>query len=247
MTEDDVPKPLSARSALLSLLLGAPADGLSAAQLVGVAAHLGIGEAAARVALSRAVGAGELRREGTAYRLGEPLLARRRHQEERDSVRAWDGSWELVVVTATGRTSKGRAATRALLAGARLAELRRGGVDPAGQPGAPRAHLGRRAAGVVPGHSRRRPRRSWRRGCGTWTDGPPRPGPPSLSWRRPTSQPGAWPSRRTWSGCWPRTRCCPTSCCRMTGRRARPGSGTRRTRPSCARWSRSRHLPEPLS
>ncbi|WP_181312277.1 PaaX family transcriptional regulator C-terminal domain-containing protein [Nocardioides campestrisoli] len=123
---EDLPKPLSARSALLSLLLGAPAEGLSAAQLVAVAAHLGIGEPTARVALSRAVGAGELRREGTTYRLGERLLTRRRHQEERDSVRAWDGSWELVVVTATGRTSKARAATRTLLAAARLAELREG-------------------------------------------------------------------------------------------------------------------------
>ncbi|WP_110182745.1 PaaX family transcriptional regulator C-terminal domain-containing protein [Nocardioides solisilvae] len=122
----EVHRPLSARSALLSLLLGAPAEGLGAAQLVRCAAHVGISEATARVALSRAVAAGELRREGAAYRLGERMLARWERQGERDRVVAWDGGWEMVVVVATGRAPADRAATRARLAAARLAELREG-------------------------------------------------------------------------------------------------------------------------
>lgn len=126
MSELLEPKALSARSALLSLLLGAPGEGLTAQQLVRCGEHLGISEATVRVALSRAVAAGELTRSETTYRLGEQLLARRRRQEEQDALVAWDGAWEVVVVTAVGRSSRDRSTTRTRLARARLAELREG-------------------------------------------------------------------------------------------------------------------------
>ncbi|WP_435768965.1 PaaX family transcriptional regulator C-terminal domain-containing protein [Nocardioides sp. SYSU DS0651] len=131
----DVPL-LSARSVVLSLVLGAHPDRMSAAAVVRAGRHLGIPESTVRVALTRAVAAGDLRRDGSgpdgagpaAYGLGERLARRQRHQDEavRDAETAWDGSWEMAVVVVTGRPGAERAALRDLLAEHRLAELREG-------------------------------------------------------------------------------------------------------------------------
>lgn len=118
--------PLSARSAVLSLVLGSGADGLTSAQLAAAARHLDINPATVRVALTRAVAAGELVRDGTHYRLGARLLDRSRRQEAHADVVAWDGSWETVVVVTTGRSSSERSALRSRLSTARLGELREG-------------------------------------------------------------------------------------------------------------------------
>jgi phenylacetic acid degradation operon negative regulatory protein len=118
--------PLSARSAVLSLLLGTPTRSLSAAQLAAAARHLEINPATVRVALTRAVAADELERDGSHYRLGPRLLERRARQDAHEAVVPWDGSWETAVVVTTGRSGTDRASLRSRLADARLAELREG-------------------------------------------------------------------------------------------------------------------------
>ncbi|MGN6250763.1 MAG: PaaX family transcriptional regulator C-terminal domain-containing protein [Marmoricola sp.] len=121
-------KPLPARSVVLSLLLGAHPDLLSPAQLVAAGEHFGIPAATTRVALSRAVAAGDLRREDGDYVLERRLVARQRRQDEAvaDAEKDWDGTWEMAVVVVSGRSAGERAALRQQLLDARLAELREG-------------------------------------------------------------------------------------------------------------------------
>ncbi|MCX6466441.1 MAG: PaaX domain-containing protein, C- domain protein [Pseudonocardiales bacterium] len=119
---------LTTRSVVLSLLLGTHPPELPVAALVRVAAVFGVRETALRAALSRMVAAGDLDRTARGYRLAERL--RRRQQRQDDALaprtRAWDGGWEIVVVTAVGRGAADRAALRARLTALRLAELREG-------------------------------------------------------------------------------------------------------------------------
>ena len=120
--------PLPARSVVLSLLLGSHPDRMSPARLTGAGERFGIPAATLRVALSRAVAAGDLRRVDGDYVLGERLAARQRRQDEAvaDAETAWDGTWEMAVVVVAGRSGPQRAALREELHGARLAELREG-------------------------------------------------------------------------------------------------------------------------
>ena len=128
--------PLSARSVMLSLLLGSHPDRMSAAELVQAGEHFGVPAATTRVALTRAVAAGDLRRAGPAtgsgqaanYELGDRLAARQRRQDEAalDAEQPWAGDWELAVVVVAGRPGAERAALRERLASYRLAELREG-------------------------------------------------------------------------------------------------------------------------
>ena len=128
--------PLPARSVVLSLLLGSHPDRMSPAQVRRAGEHFGIPASTLRVALTRAVAAGDLRREHPStgsgepayYVLGERLVARQRRQDEavEDAETAWDGTWEMAVVVVSGRSSSERAALRDKLAAARLAELREG-------------------------------------------------------------------------------------------------------------------------
>lgn len=120
--------PLSARSVVLSLLLGSHPDRMSAAELTRAGRLFGIPDSTLRVALTRAVASGDLRRAEGAYVLGDRLAQRQRHQDEAvlDAETAWDGSWEMAVVVVTGRTGTERAALRDLLSRHRLAELREG-------------------------------------------------------------------------------------------------------------------------
>lgn len=122
------PKPLPARSVVLSLLLGSHPDRMSPAQLTRAGEHFGIPAATLRVALTRSVAAGDLRREEGDYVLGDRLALRQRRQDEgvEDAGTGWDGSWEMAVVVVTGRSGADRAALRDLLARHRLAELREG-------------------------------------------------------------------------------------------------------------------------
>ncbi|MFJ1970132.1 PaaX family transcriptional regulator C-terminal domain-containing protein [Streptomyces sp. NPDC087903] len=121
-------RPLSARSVVLSLLLGVHPPELSARDLVRAVEPFGVGGSTLRAALSRMVAAGDLRRMETRYRLSDRLLARQLRQDEavHPHTRAWDGDWEMVVITATGRGPAERAELRARLTTARLAELREG-------------------------------------------------------------------------------------------------------------------------
>ncbi|MEV5874668.1 PaaX family transcriptional regulator C-terminal domain-containing protein [Streptomyces sp. NPDC052101] len=121
-------RPLSARSVVLSLLLGAHPAELPVKDLVRLVEPFGVGGSTLRAALSRMVTAGDLRRTDAVYRLSDRLLARQRRQDEalHPGTRAWSGDWEMVVITATGRGPAERADLRARLTALRLAELREG-------------------------------------------------------------------------------------------------------------------------
>jgi phenylacetic acid degradation operon negative regulatory protein len=121
-------RPLSARSVVLSLLLGTHPAEMPVKDLVRMVEPFGVGGSTLRAALSRMVTAGDLHRTDTGYRLSDRLLARQRRQDEAlcPGTRAWDGDWEMVVITATGRGPAERAELRARLTALRLAELREG-------------------------------------------------------------------------------------------------------------------------
>ena len=121
-------RPLSARSVVLSLLLGAHPPELPVKDLVRAVEPFGVGGSTLRAALSRMVAAGDLQRTDAVHRLSDRLLARQRRQDEavHPRTRAWDGDWEMVVITATGRGPAERAELRARLTALRLAELREG-------------------------------------------------------------------------------------------------------------------------
>lgn len=113
---------------MLSLLLGAHPARMSAADLVRAGAWLGIAEPTLRVALTRAVAAGDLVRADGGYALGDRLVERQRRQDESvlHASAPWDGRWDQVVVVEAGRAAADRAALRATLVRAHLAELREG-------------------------------------------------------------------------------------------------------------------------
>jgi phenylacetic acid degradation operon negative regulatory protein len=116
---------LTARSVLLSALLGTEPPELPVAQLVSIAALFGVGEGAARVALSRMASAGEVVAADGRYALAGRLLTRQdRQRESRHPTAArWNGTWLQVVVTAERRSAPERTAARTELRRARLAPL----------------------------------------------------------------------------------------------------------------------------
>lgn len=122
-------RPVSARSALLGLLLGAEQPSLSAGELVAGGRLVGFAEQAVRVALSRMVAGGDLSKDDEGrYRLSERLLLRQRRQEAAilAPTNDWNGDWQLVLITSTGRSAADRAALRTTLTELRLGELREG-------------------------------------------------------------------------------------------------------------------------
>ncbi len=121
-------RPLTARSVLASALLGTEPPVLPVARLVALASLFGVNEGSARVALSRMAAAGEVTADGGAYRLAGHLLDRQARQRASRTarLRAWQGAWVMVAVTAGRRAAADRSAFRAALGRARLAELREG-------------------------------------------------------------------------------------------------------------------------
>ncbi|NGN70204.1 PaaX domain-containing protein, C- domain protein [Streptomyces sp. A7024] len=122
-------RPLTARSVVLSVLLGAHPPRLPVRDLVRTGDLFGISDRTLRVALTRMVAAGDVLRDGSTYGLSDRLVARQRRQDEAvapRTVESWDGSWDLVAITATGRGPAERAALRDQLTALRLAELREG-------------------------------------------------------------------------------------------------------------------------
>ena len=128
MTPQIALRPLTARSVVLSVLLGTHPPELPVRDLVRAATLFAISDATLRVALTRMVAAGDLERTGSTYRLCDRLVRRQRRQDEAVEAAAldWDGSWEVVAVTATGRSPADRAALRTRLTALRLGELREG-------------------------------------------------------------------------------------------------------------------------
>ncbi|GAA2424922.1 PaaX family transcriptional regulator C-terminal domain-containing protein [Streptomyces macrosporus] len=123
------PRPLTARSIVLSTLLGHHPPALPARALVRVGELFGIAEGTVRVALSRMVAAGDLvqRADGT-YALTRRLLDRQARQDDSRAPRTrdWRGEWEIAVVTAERRAAADRGALRQAMTVLRLAELREG-------------------------------------------------------------------------------------------------------------------------
>jgi phenylacetic acid degradation operon negative regulatory protein len=119
---------MTARSVVLSVLLGAHPAWATAAELVRLTDDFGIKETTLRVALTRMVGAGDLVRSNDGYRLSDRLLGRQRRQDDalHPPIREWDRSWITVVVTAVGTDARTRAALRLALQHSRFAELREG-------------------------------------------------------------------------------------------------------------------------
>lgn len=126
-----MPKSLSrmtARSVVLSVLLGAHPAWASAAELIQLTSDFGIKDSTLRVAFSRMVSAGDLIRSADGYRLSERLLARQRRQDDamRPKLRLWCGYWTMLIVTSVGADARTRAALRTTLHDKRFGELREG-------------------------------------------------------------------------------------------------------------------------
>jgi phenylacetic acid degradation operon negative regulatory protein len=119
---------MTARSVVLSVLLGAHPAWASAAELIRLTSDFGIKETTLRVALTRMVSAGDLIRSADGYRLSERLLARQRRQDDamRPQLRPWHGYWITLIVTSVGTDPRTRAALRTTLYGKRFGELREG-------------------------------------------------------------------------------------------------------------------------
>ena len=119
---------MTARSVVLSVLLGAHPAWASASELVRLTADFGIKEPTLRVALTRMVSAGDLVRSADGYRLADRLLARQRRQDAamRPPVRSWRGDWVMLVVTSVGTDARTRAALRTTMHDERFGELREG-------------------------------------------------------------------------------------------------------------------------
>lgn len=119
---------LTARSVVLSVLLGAHPAWATASELIRLTADFDIRESTVRVALTRMVGAGDLVRSADGYRLSDRLLARQRRQDDavNPRLRPWDGMWTTLVVTSVGTDARTRAALRTALQDGRFGELREG-------------------------------------------------------------------------------------------------------------------------
>lgn len=119
---------MTARSVVLSVLLGAHPAWASAAELVRLTSDFGIREPTLRVALTRMVSNGDLIRSADGYRLSDRLLARQRRQDEaiRLRVKPWRGYWTMLIVTSIGTDARTRATLRTTLQDNRFGELREG-------------------------------------------------------------------------------------------------------------------------
>lgn len=119
---------MTARSVVLSVLLGAHPAWATAGELLRLTADFDLKEPTVRVALTRMVSAGDLVRSDDGYRLSDRLLARQRRQDDAidPRTRSWDGCWIGVVVTSVGNDARTRSAMRAALQDSRFGELREG-------------------------------------------------------------------------------------------------------------------------
>jgi phenylacetic acid degradation operon negative regulatory protein len=119
---------MTARSVVLSVLLGAHPAWATAAELIRLTADFGINDNALRVALTRMVASGDLVRSADGYRLSGRLLARQRRQDDALAPPAlpWDRRWTTVVITSVGIDARTRSSLRKSLQENRFGELREG-------------------------------------------------------------------------------------------------------------------------
>jgi phenylacetic acid degradation operon negative regulatory protein len=121
-------RPLTARSVILSVLLGTHPPVLPVRSLVRSATIFGINAGTTRVALSRLMADGDVVAEDGRYRLTDRLVARQQRQDEgrNPATRPWRGGWEMALVDPAVTEPAQRAGLGAQLAALRLAELRTG-------------------------------------------------------------------------------------------------------------------------
>jgi phenylacetic acid degradation operon negative regulatory protein len=121
-------RPLTARSAILSLLLGTHPPSATGRELVAFGRQVAIKESAVRAALTRMVAAGDLHRESGTYRLSARLLERQQRQDESLELptTAWDGRWRVAAVVSSGKDSASRLHLRRSMLDAHFGELREG-------------------------------------------------------------------------------------------------------------------------
>jgi phenylacetic acid degradation operon negative regulatory protein len=119
---------MTARSVVLSVLLGAHPAWATASELIRLTADFDIREPTVRVALTRMVSAGDLVRSEDGYRLSDRLLARQRRQDDaiNPRLREGDGTWTTLVITSVGTDARTRAHLRTTLHDHRFGELREG-------------------------------------------------------------------------------------------------------------------------
>lgn len=122
------PQRMTARSVVLSVLLGAHPAWATAGELIRLTADFDIKEPTVRVALTRMVSAGDLVRSQDGYRLSDRLLGRQRRQDDaiNPRLRTWDGAWKTLVITSVGTDARSRATLRNALQDNRFGELREG-------------------------------------------------------------------------------------------------------------------------
>jgi phenylacetic acid degradation operon negative regulatory protein len=121
-------QPLTARSVVLSTLLGYHPPALPVSALIRVGALFGIADRTIRTAVSRMVSNGDLDVSDGVYSLTQRLVDRQARQDESCSptTRQWDGTWEIAIVTAPPRPLADRTALRKSMGQLRFAELREG-------------------------------------------------------------------------------------------------------------------------
>src|SRR5581483_1508368 len=119
---------MTARSVVLSVLLGAHPAWATTAELLRLTSDFGLKESTVRVALTRLVSTGDLVRSADGYRLSDRLLVRQRRQDDamRPKVQPWDGNWITLVITSVGVDARTRAVLRTTLQQSRFGELREG-------------------------------------------------------------------------------------------------------------------------
>jgi phenylacetic acid degradation operon negative regulatory protein len=121
-------RPLTARSAILSLLLGIHPPSATGGELVAFGSQVDIKESAVRAALTRMVASGDLHRDDGVYTISDRLLERQQRQDEAMEVPVgpWDGTWRMAVVVSTGKDQASRLHLRRTLTADHFGQLREG-------------------------------------------------------------------------------------------------------------------------
>jgi phenylacetic acid degradation operon negative regulatory protein len=121
-------RPLTARSAILSLLLGAHPPSATVSELVAFGRQVSINDSAVRAALTRMVASGDLLRSKGTYTLSDRLLERQQRQDDAMEVPVgpWDGVWQVAAVVSVGKDPASRVHLRRSMLAAHFGELREG-------------------------------------------------------------------------------------------------------------------------
>jgi len=119
----------TARSLILSVLLGSHPPRLSVTALIDFCSLFDVAPGTVRTALSRMVAAGELEpdeRDDGWYGVTGELLERQRQQDVGRTTPGddWDGSWWTAIALAESRTIAERRRFRSTMLGAKMGELR---------------------------------------------------------------------------------------------------------------------------